>query len=89
MSSRQRPYGMFEWPTVFGGSTDNNSPSRIRTRIGSPQSRQGQSIRTSCLGKSQQTASDSNPHWPYQRCLLRIVIKYWVGKLANGANDSM
>jgi hypothetical protein len=41
------------------------------------------------LGKSQQTASDSNPHWPYQRCRLRIVIKYWVGKFANGANDSM
>jgi hypothetical protein len=72
-----------------GGSTESNSPSRIRTRIGSPQSRQAQSMRTSCLGKSQQTASDSNPHCPYQRWRLRIVIKYWVGRLANGANDSM
>src|SRR5262244_3315065 len=89
ISSRQDEYAMLEWPTTPGGSTESSSPSRIRTRIGSPQSRHGQSMRTSCLGKSQHTASDSNPHCPYQRSEERRVIKYCVGKLANGAKDSM
>ena len=88
MSSRQRPYAMFGGQPCRG-STDSNSPSRIRTRIGSPQSKQGQSIRTSCLGKSQQTASDSILTGRTSVVVSRTVIKYWVGKLANGANDSM
>jgi hypothetical protein len=66
--SPQRENGTLTWPTMVGGEASRISPSRIRTRIGSLQSRQGQSIAISLPGYSQLTASDSNPHWPYQFC---------------------
>jgi hypothetical protein len=50
MSSRQREKGTLTWPTMVDGEASNISPSRIRIRIGSLQSRQGQSIWTSLPG---------------------------------------
>jgi len=74
---------------MVGGEASKISPSRIRTRIGSLQSRQGQSIWTSLPGKSQLTASDSNPHCPYHFCRPSTETKYCVGMLENGAKDAM
>ena len=54
--------GTFIWPTVVGGSTSRIASSCMRMRIGSPQSRQRVSMRTSIPGKSQRTASTSSPH---------------------------
>ena len=65
------------------------SSSRMRTTIGSPPSRQGASMRTSCPGNSQRTASDSKPHWPYHFCSPSTLILYCVGRLENGANEWM
>jgi len=88
MSSRQREKGTFTWPTMLGGEASRISPSRIRTRIGSLQSRHGQSICICLPGKSQLTASDSNPHCPYHFCSPSTEIRYWVGVLENGAGDA-
>ena len=74
---------------MVDGDASRISPSRIRTRIGSLQSRQGQSIWTCLPGKSQLTASDSNPHWPYHLCSPSTVIRYWVGMFENGAKEAM
>jgi hypothetical protein len=58
------------------GDADMTSPSRISTEIGSPQSKQGQSTSTVSPGKSQQTASDSNPHWANHFCSPLMVMRY-------------
>jgi len=60
--------GTATYPVTSLGSTLRMTPSRISTCMGSPQSRQGALIRTVLPGKSQQTASDSNPHWPNHFC---------------------
>jgi hypothetical protein len=60
--------GIFMCPKVVGGSTSRISSSRMRMRIGCPQSRQRVSRRVSVPGKSQRTASTSSPHWPYHFC---------------------
>jgi hypothetical protein len=80
--------GMFTWPTMEGGEASRISASRIRTRIRWLQSRQGQSIWTCLPGKSQLTASDSNPHCPYHFCSPSTDIRYWVGMLENGAKEA-
>jgi len=71
------------------GSVFMMAPSRTSTRIGDPQSRHGASIWTVFSGNSQQTASDSNPHWPNHFCWPSMVIRYWVGRLLNGAKEEM
>jgi hypothetical protein len=48
MFSAQREKGTLTCPTIDDGDASSISPSRMRTRIGSLQSRQGQSIWT-CL----------------------------------------
>jgi hypothetical protein len=60
--------GTATYPITSSGSAFRMIPSRISTWIGSPQSRQGALTRTVLPGKSQQTASDSNPHWPNHFC---------------------
>jgi len=60
--------GTATYPTRSLGSTLRMTPSRTSTCMDSPQSRQGALMRTVLLGKSQQTASDSNPHWPNHFC---------------------
>jgi len=70
------------------GSTLSITPSFRVTRIGSPQSRHGASMVMDCPGKSQQTASDSKPHWPNHFCLPPTLIRYWVGTLLNGAKEA-
>jgi len=64
-------------------------PSRMTTRSGSPQSRQGKSIVTALPGNSQQTASDSNAHCPNHFCCPSMVIRYWVGRLLKGAKETI
>ena len=54
--------GTATYPMIPFGSVFTISPSRISTWTGEPQSRQGALIWTNFPGKSQQTASDSNPH---------------------------
>jgi len=60
-------------PISFSGSSASIFPSFTSTRMGSPQSRHTESIRTVFPGKSQQTASDSNAHWPNHFCTPSIV----------------
>ena len=50
MFSAHLPKGTLTWPTIDGGDASRISPSRMRTRIGSLQSRQGQSTCTSLPG---------------------------------------
>jgi len=50
MFSAQRENGTLTCPTMEEGEASRMTPSRIRTRIGSLQSRQGQSIWTSLPG---------------------------------------
>ena len=64
-------------------------PSRSTTWRGSPQSRQGKSTVTVLPGKSQQTASDSNAHWPNHFCWPSMVMRYWVGRLLKGAKETI
>jgi hypothetical protein len=61
----------------------------MTTDMGSPQSRQGASIRTVLPGKSQRTASDSNPHWANHFRSPSTVTRYWVGRLWNGGKETM
>ena len=63
-------------------------PSSISMAIGSPQSRQGASIRIVLPGNNQPTASDSKPHCADHFCSPSMVMRYWVGRLLNGANDT-
>ncbi len=83
------PNGTETWPISPFGSSPSISPSFTSTRIGSPQSRHTESMRTVLPGKSQQTASDSNAHWPNHRCSPSMVNRYCVGRLLNGAKDTM
>ena len=71
------------------GSSVSIVPSFTSTRIGSPQSRHSESIRTVLPGNSQQTASDSNAHSPNHFCCPSTVNRYWVGRLLKGAKDTM
>ena len=87
ISSYHFQKGTATYPAISSGSATKTSPSLISTWIGKPQSRQGKSIRTVLPGKSQQTASDSNPHCPNHFCWPSMVIRYWVGRLLKGAND--
>jgi hypothetical protein len=89
MSSRHFQKGTATYAISPSGSLFKTTPSRISTRIGSPQSRQGASIRTVLPANSQQTASDSNPHWPNHFCWPSIVMRYCVGRLLNGANEAI
>lgn len=57
--------------------------------MGSPQSRHGQSIWTVFPGKSRLTAGASMPHCANHFCSPSIVIRYWVGRLLNGAKETM
>jgi hypothetical protein len=50
MFSAQRENGTLTCPTIEGGEASRMTPSRIRTRIGSLQSRHGQSIWISLPG---------------------------------------
>jgi hypothetical protein len=81
--------GVIEYPTMFSGSTINISSSRITTTMGSPQSKQGASILTVFSGKSQRTASASNPHWANHFCSPSMVRRYWLGRLLNGATETI
>ena len=67
------------YPNMPAGSEDSILPSRTTMRMGSPQSRQGASMVMVFPGKSQQTASDSKPHWPYQPGFPSTEMRYWVG----------
>ena len=58
-------------------------------RMGSPQSRQGNSTVTVFPGKSQQAASESNDHCPNHFCSPSTEMRYWVGRLLNGAKEAM
>jgi hypothetical protein len=89
MSLRQLPKGTATYPIRPSGSAFRMTPSRMSTRIGSPQSGQGVSTRTVFPGKSQQTASDSNAHCANHFCCPSIVIRNWVGRLLNGAKEAM
>ena len=86
-SSRHLEKGTETCPIIPSGSIFSTTPSRIATRIGSPQSKHGASIWTVFPGKSQQTASDSNAHWPNHFCWPSMVIRNWVGRLLKGAKD--
>jgi len=88
-SSNHFQKGTATYPASPAGSALSSDPSRISTLTGSPQSRQGASIRTVLPGKSQQTASDSNAHWPNHFCWPSIVTRYWVGRLLKGAKEAM
>ncbi len=83
------PTGTETWPISPLGSSASMVPSLTSTRTGSPQSRHTESIRTVLPGNSQQTASDSNAHWPNHFCSPSTVNRYWVGRLLKGANDTM
>jgi hypothetical protein len=65
------------------------TPSCTVTLMGSPQSKQGASMVMDVAGKSQQTASDSNPHCPNHFCSPATVMRYCVGTLLNGPNEAM
>jgi len=80
--------GTATWPTMPSGSDARIVPSRISIEMSSPQSRHGASTRTVCPGVSQLTASDSKPHWPNQPCWPSMEMRYWVGRLLNGANEA-
>jgi hypothetical protein len=67
------PNGTETWPISPVGSSASIAPSFTSTRMGSPQSRHRESIRTVLPGKSQQTASDSNAHWPNHFCSPSMV----------------
>src|SRR5689334_4363555 len=77
------------YPTAVSGSISRISSSRVRMRIEAPQSRHRDSTKISCPGNSQRTASDSSPHWPYHFCTPPTLIRYCVGTLLKGAQDSM
>lgn len=77
--------GTAQNPMIPFGSSLNTAPSFISMRRGAPQSRHGASIRTTLPGLSQQTASDSNPHWPNHFCTPSTLIRYCVGRLLKGA----
>lgn len=83
------PTGTETWPINPSGSSVSIVPSLTSTRTGSPQSRHSESIRTVLPGNSQQTASDSNAHWPYHFCTPSTVMRWWVGRWLNGANDTI
>lgn len=89
MSSLHLQKGTGTYATYSLASLFSTRPSRISTRRGWPQSRQGKSTVTSFPGNSQLTASDSKPHWPNQVWRPSMVIRYWVGRLLKGANDTM
>jgi len=81
--------GRETWPMIPSGSSVSITPSFTSTRTGSPQSRHTESILTVLPGKSQQTASDSNAHWPNHFCSPSMEMRYCVGRLLKGANDTM
>ena len=83
------PTGTETWPISPAGSSTSTVPSFTSTRIGSPQSRHTESIRTVFPGKSQQTASDSNAHWANHFCWPSMVNRWWVGRLLKGGNETM
>ena len=89
ISSYHLQKGTATYPTIPSGSIFNISPSRISTRIGTPQCMQTVSIRTVFPGKSQLTASDSKAHWPNHFCSPSTVMGYWLGKLLKGARETM
>ena len=74
---------------MVSGSTVSTSSSRIMMVIGSPQSKQGASILTVFPGKSQRTASASNPHWANHFCSPSTEMRYWLGRLLNGATETI
>src|SRR6059036_3537586 len=59
---RDGPKPKLRWPITPAGSTRVMLPSRISRVTGSPQSRQGASMRTVWLGNSQVTDVASKPH---------------------------
>ncbi len=71
------------------GSTVRTCSSRISITMDSPQSKQGASIRITFPGKSQRTASASNPHWANHFCSPSTEIRYWLGRLLNGATETI
>lgn len=77
------------YPIIPSGSAFWIEPSFMSTLICDPQSRQGASTVTVLPGKSQLTASDSNPHWPNHLCWPSTVMRYWVGRLLKGGNEPM
>ncbi len=81
--------GMSTNPKIPSASAFSITPSRTVTVSGSPQSRQGAWTVMDLPGKSQQTASASNPHWANQFCFPSTVTRYWVGRLLNGAKEAM
>ena len=89
MSANHFQKGTATYPISPSGSVCWITPSWISTRIGDPQSGHGKSIRTFFPGKSQQTASDSNPHWPNHFCWPSMVMRYWVGRWLKGAKEVM
>lgn len=89
MLNIHRPMGTRTYPISPGGSSTSILPSLTSTRIGSPQSRHTELMRTVFPGKSQQTASDSNAHWPNHFCWPSMVRRNWFGRLLKGANDTM
>ena len=83
--STQREKGTDTYATMLSGVVIVILPSSISTCSGLPQSRQGALMRTALLGKSQQTASASKPHWANHFCSPPTLMRYWVGRLLKGA----
>ncbi len=81
--------GVLVWPTMPGGLAERISPSRCSITMVSLQSRQGVSMWMVLPGKSQQTASDSNPHCAYHFCSPSMVILWGVGMLEKGGNEAI
>lgn len=81
--------GTATYPMMVSTDFSITLPSFISTRTGSLQSRQGASMVTVFPGKIQLTARDSNPHCPNHFCLPSTEIRYWVGRLLNGAKLPM
>jgi len=79
MSLTQSLKGTETWPMMVSGSLRTITPSLTSTRIGSPQSRQGVSIRTVFPGNSQLTASDSKAHCPNHFDSPSMLSLNWVG----------
>jgi len=74
---------------MVSGSIVSTSLSRITITMGAPQSRQGASILIVFPGKSQRTASASNPHWANHFCSPSIEMRYWLGRLLKGATETI
>ncbi len=69
---------------AVSGLTSSTSESRMRTRMGSPDSKQRVSIVTSLPGKSWLTASDSIPYWPYHFWTPSTLMALWLGRFWKG-----